>query len=241
MLDYTKAAFGKIVDDFKKFIFSFSIAAHAVGILYLIYTLFATQGILAVNIILLILSTAYLIFLCKQGIDAKNKLQQKIAQRIFKWSKLILKLYTLGIALYALNSTINDVDGLSVILTALQLIGWVLQVLFEVVSLLLEKLYDLIYTAVLADVEQMKKPFTTAGNFFKKVAGKEIEEIEPTKTRAFLDNLVQTKKQEKENEKSHAKGNSKPQHSEPSPAEEETAVAEDGISNRKKFPFFKRK
>lgn len=250
MLDYTRAAFGKIVDDFKKFLFIFGIAAQAVSLLYLIYALFAPQGILVVNIILLILSTAYLIFLCVQGVNAENKPQKKLAKRIYKWSKLLIKLYTLAVALYALNFTIDNTLGLSVILTALQLIGWVLQVLFEVVSLILEKLYDLVITAIKADLEQVKKPVTTVGNFFKKVTGKEIEQPEPpTKTRAFLDELVQTKKQKKEEEKRKQKQEKTPsentpdeQQAEIAPGEDaQTAICESKTPKQRKFPFFKRK
>ena len=187
MLDYTKAAFGKIVEDFKKFLFIFGIGAQSISIIYLIYALFASQGILVVNIILLLLSTAYLIFLCVQGVNAENNIRHKLAKRIYTWSKLIIKLYTLAIALYALNFTVDNALSFSVVLTALQLIGWVLQVLFEIISLLLEKLYNLVYTAIQADIEQIKKPMTSVGNFFKKVAGKEIDEPEPpSKTRVPL-------------------------------------------------------
>ena len=250
MLDYTKAAFGKIIDDFKKFIFIFSIVAQSISVIYLIYALCIQQGILAANIILLILSTAYLIFLSIQGLKSNNQQQKKLAKRIYKWGKLVTQLYTLVVALYALNVTVDNALSLSVLLTALQLISWVLQVLFEVISLILDKLAELVITAIKADVEQIKKPVTTVGNFFKKVVGKEVAEPEPpTKTRTFLDSLVAENKEKKAAEKRKSK---QPQeeneeqidHPSPKPQEEIAAtqeIAPNPSNNQRKFSFFKRK
>ena len=250
MLDYTKAAFGKIVDDFKKFIFIFSIGTQAVSTLYLIYALCVQQGILAVNIIMLILSSAYLIFLCVQGLKSNNKTQKKIAKRIYKWGKILTQLYTLIIALYALQITVDSALSLSVILTALQLIGWVLQVLFEIVSILLEKLYDLVATAIQADIEQIKKPVSTVGNFFKKITGQEVKQPEPpTKTREFLDALVAKKKEEKRKSKQLLpKDEGEIKQPEPQTELAASELEENSISStqsentpKRKFPFFKRK
>ena len=62
MIDYTKVALKKIFDDFKQFVYVFQVCVYILYTLYLIYAIITKSGILAVNILLLIFSIAYLIF-----------------------------------------------------------------------------------------------------------------------------------------------------------------------------------
>ena len=62
MFDYTKAALTKIVDDFKNLGFLLGVSSQFFYIAYLIYSLIANTGILAINIALLVISVGYFIF-----------------------------------------------------------------------------------------------------------------------------------------------------------------------------------
>ena len=60
MLDYTRSVFIQTKEDLRKLGLLCSFALQSFQILYLIYTICIGAGILAANIALLVLSTAYL-------------------------------------------------------------------------------------------------------------------------------------------------------------------------------------
>ncbi|MBE7100966.1 MAG: hypothetical protein E7364_05085 [Clostridiales bacterium] len=213
MFDYTKTAVNKIVADFKKFFHRFSVCAQIVYIAYLIYALFANTELWIINTILLVISVAYFIFfLIATAKDADKKLKKRV-KTIFTRCKQVIKLFTLGIMLYGIWQTSTHVDPLSVILTALMIVGWVLQILFEVIFTFFLNKVNFVWEAVQADREEITKPVKNIGNFFKRITGKEIEEEkEPTKNRLLLDGMVEEyreKKSEEKNAKKRAKKQAK--------------------------------
>ncbi|MBQ3019342.1 MAG: hypothetical protein IJD77_01970 [Clostridia bacterium] len=213
MFDYTKTAVNKIVADFKKFFHRFSVCAQIVYIAYLIYALFANTELWIINTILLVISVAYFIFfLIATAKDADKKLKKRV-KTIFTRCKQVIKLFTLGVMLYGIWQTSTHVDPLSVILTALMIVGWVLQILFEVIFTFFLNKVNFVWEAVQADREEITKPVKNIGNFFKRITGKEIEEEkEPTKNRLLLDDMVEEyreKKSEEKNAKKRAKKQAK--------------------------------
>lgn len=209
MFDYTKAALDKIIADFKKFIFIFSVVTQACTIAYLFYSVLAGNGPLWANIPLLILSAAYLTFFIvlsrKQTDKATRKLKAKV-KRIFTRSKLFIRFFTVAVLVYGVFTTAGNFQPLSVILLAFTLVGWVLQVLFELVTSIVESRVGLFMEALKADWEEATAPVRKAGNFFKRLAGKEVEEKpEPTKTRAMLDRQVEERREQRREEKREKK------------------------------------
>ena len=202
MFDYTKTAVNKIVADFKKFFHRFSVCAQIVYIAYLIYALFANTELWIINTILLVISVAYFIFfLIATAKDANKKLKKRV-KTIFTRCKQVIKLFTLGVMLYGIWQTSTHVDPLSVILTALMIVGWVLQILFEVIFTFFLNKVNFVWEAVQADREEITKPVKNIGNFFKRITGKEIEEEkEPTKNRLLLDGMVEEYREKKSEEK----------------------------------------
>ena len=206
MFDYTKTAVNKIVADFKKFFHRFSVCAQIVYIAYLIYALFANTELWIINTILLVISVAYFIFfLIATAKDADKKLKKRV-KTIFTRCKQVIKLFTLGVMLYGIWQTSTHVDPLSVILTALMIVGWVLQILFEVIFTFFLNKVNFVWEAVQADREEITKPVKNIGNFFKRITGKEIEEEkEPTKNRLLLDGMVEEYREKKSEEKNAKK------------------------------------
>ena len=66
----------------------------------------------------------------------------------------------------------------------------------EIIKSIVLRYYDFVKEAVEADVENITKPFTATGNFFKKITGQSVEEKEISKTRERLDNMVAERKEE---------------------------------------------
>ena len=59
MLDYTKMAIKQTVSDLKKTDYIRNVATQIIYIIYLIYTLIVGTGILALNIVLLVISSFF--------------------------------------------------------------------------------------------------------------------------------------------------------------------------------------
>ena len=209
MLDYTKTAVEKVVSDFKKLDYLRNVATQILYIGYLCYALIAGAGIALVNAVLLVLSFAYFIFflIVTTGKADKAKVKtKKIVKKIFTRCKQIIKLFTLGVMIYGIYATTTHVTPLSVVLSAFLIVGWVLQVVFEVVLNFFVARANFLLEGLKADVETITKPAKTVGNFFKKITGQEIEpEKERSKTRIWLDNKVAETKAEKREEKARTK------------------------------------
>ena len=62
MFDYTKAAISQTIDDLKKFFYYIGIAMQVTYLGYLAYAFITQAGIFAVNVVLSVLSVAYLVF-----------------------------------------------------------------------------------------------------------------------------------------------------------------------------------
>ncbi|MFQ7076885.1 MAG: hypothetical protein ACLRSW_02535 [Christensenellaceae bacterium] len=90
------------------------------------------------------------------------------------WTKRLIKLFTLGVAVYGICTAVERVSAVSVILAALMIVGWILQIIFEVLIKILTNRVNFILEGLEADLDNMLKPVRSVGNFFKKVTGKEV-------------------------------------------------------------------
>ena len=198
MFDYTKTAANKIIADFKRFFYWCQVVTQVVYIGYLIYALFTNTKLWIVNSILLVLSVAYFLFFLIATAKEANKTLKKRVKIFFRRCKQALNLFTLGVMVYGIWQTSTNAKPFSVILTALMIVCWVLQVLFEVIlKFVLDKAH-LIWEAVQADKEEIAKPVKTVGNFFKRITGREVEETQPpSETRILLDGMVEEYREQK--------------------------------------------
>lgn len=190
MLEYTRSVFNKTVDDLKSFAFLSALLLQLFQIGYLIYALCIGSGIIPANIVLLVLSTAYLgfmLYIHRQNV-AKNT--KKLLKNIYRWSKRFIKAFTLGVSIYGLfitaSNTITTKSLISIILLVFMLIAWILDVLFSLIIMVVEKRKTLFFDAMKMDFE----PILKARNIFDKIRGKEVEEeIVSTKSRDTLNSL----------------------------------------------------
>ena len=204
MIDYTKVALKKVYEDFKQFVYVFQVCVYILYTFYLVFAIATKTGILAVNILLLIISVSYLIFfLIYHQKKKQNKELKKIVTEIFKWSRRAIKLFTIGVALYSVYETSKNVTPLSVMLASFMVIGFIFDLLFDFIIRFISKRIQFVYEAIQADAETITKPFTAVKSFFKR------EDTPPppppTKNRLILDELVASVKAEREEQKQEDK------------------------------------
>ncbi len=200
MLDYTKIALNQIWTELKRLGYFIEVASKTVPILYLIYALFAGTGLWYANAILLVLAAAYFIFFLSMTEYGKTPDGKKVKKKVdvfYKNSRRLVKLFTLGVAVYGLIMTASDVNPLSLLLTVLMIVGWVLEIVFDFLIKIIGAKVGFIVSALEADIDTALKPLKTAGNFFKRVTGQEVPpEKEPSKNRQILDEKLQRHKEE---------------------------------------------
>lgn len=209
MLDHTKEAFNQVVADLKKTAYAFNVLMQVVYISYLIYALVARAGNAIVNGVLLGLSAAYFVFfLCATsfGRNPESTHLSKGVKCFYKNSKRLIKLYTLGVAVYGIYEAATNVSFVSVLLTALMVVFWLLDIVFEILVKYVTARVNLIVEGLKTDIDNVVKPFKNTGNFFKKLVGKEIEpEEEPSKQRLFLEQKVAEAKEQKKQDRAQKK------------------------------------
>ena len=137
MLDYTKSVFAKTVEDLKSIAFYTALTLQILQVGYLIYALCVGLGILLANIVLLLLTTAYLVFMLYLHWGTVGETLKVVLKNVYQWTKRAIKLFTLGISVYGLwitaSETITTKSLISIILLVFMLIAWVFEILFSLI------------------------------------------------------------------------------------------------------------
>ena len=196
MFDYTKGAISKIIDDLKRISLFANCALHIFQIVYLIYIIFAPMGIFAVNIVLLALCIAHLVFtIYKYKYDVK-KSTKKTVKRTYKWIKRGLKLLTLSVPVYGLFFTMSQpltkTSAISLIVLLFSLISWAIGLLFDIILIITERRFNLFLDALKMDTELAWK----ANSFINRLKGKDVEEeLVSAESREELEHLKEEHKE----------------------------------------------
>ena len=176
MFDYTKAALGKIIGDFKKIFSGIKIATQLLSIVYLLCAVITRTGIFVANLVLLTLAASYFVFfLIMETKKGQRKIKKQI-KNIYGWCKRLIKLLTLSVTVYGLVVAKADFEPLSFLIVILMVFAWVLEFLFYIIIKFLEAETKLLFDGMVADVEKL--PFV-GGYMMKKLTGKETEEEKP--------------------------------------------------------------
>lgn len=179
MLNNTKAAIGKMIDDIKAFSYYFNLVMQVMYFAYLLYAIGTERGVLWLNILLAGLSILYFVFYVATYNKKENAItrMKKSARRLHRWCKLAGKTLTLCVMVYSIYATTQDVSPTSVIMTALMVVAWVLQLLFSLIIGFLEKEKDLILEAIRKDIEPVTKPARAVSGFFKRFRKSDDDEL----------------------------------------------------------------
>ena len=152
---HTRATFAKILNDFRKIRNSITISVHVMSIAYLIYALAIHTGFLAVNISLLALTSAYFVFFIIMELTEKTHTLRRAIKEFYCWSKRLIRLPVLGIAVYGLAVSKTEFDPLSFLITLLMIIGWLLDLLFYFIIRLVEVEKEYFTDSIHADVQSV--------------------------------------------------------------------------------------
>lgn len=117
MLDIAKLALNGIVKGIQRSVFSVNIALQFLYIIYLVYALAAKNGSMIANITLLTVSALFLVFyiIMKLRYKKRKRLLHE-SRRAYRWFKLIMRLYNLGVIIYSANVTADDFNLFSFLL-----------------------------------------------------------------------------------------------------------------------------
>lgn len=177
MFDYTQGALNKVLEDFKKLALAIHGGVQILSILFLSYALITSSGFFVANLVLLILTSAYLLFLLVMECTKRGKATAKrLVREIYRWNKRVIRLAVIGLTLYALFVVSKNFTPLSLVLLILMIVGFIFDLIFYFLVKFLTAEVQLLMAGVKKDAEEMKKPVQSVGNFFKKMAGREIEE-----------------------------------------------------------------
>lgn len=184
MFKYTIATFGKIVEDFKRCVSFFKNVSLFFTSVYFIYALINKTGNFYANIVLATLFVAYTIFeIATRGKNMKST--RKTVKKGYKWTKILIKAFTVGAMLYGFYTATAQATPISIILATLMVILWVLQLLFLIICNVIESKYELFKVAIKEDVKRLK-PF-----------GKKDDEEKP-KEIVMLDEQIERVEKEKQ-------------------------------------------
>lgn len=206
MFELTRAAINKTLNDFKRITYWWSFLSQLFGIAYLAYAVFTGQGYLLANILLLVISLGFFLFFAcatKFGKNPDGKAQtRKKLGNLLKFPRRIIKLVTLAITVYGVFAITKQPDAISILLLAVSLVGFILQIIFDTVIFIVDKYKAMYETAFQTDMENLKKPVTATKNFFKKLTGQEVTAPAPKtereqKTIDLLQGISEKSKEDK--------------------------------------------
>ena len=166
MLDYTKAAVKKIIADLKHVNYVRAVVTQCVYIAYLLYALFSARGPIILNAILLGLATVYFaffLFMTSFGKTPDGKPVQKRVATVYRYGKLGAQLFNIAVMLYSIGSTAKRTSALSLVFSALLIVAWILQIIFEIVVKYAANKAHLFIEGLEADLEQATKPVRAVG------------------------------------------------------------------------------
>lgn len=202
MIDYTRAAIDKTLNDFKRFGFVFNIVIELLSISYLIYAIIAGAGVIYANIALAAVSLAYLAFYIIVGREPEKKKLYAQTKSSYKAFKIAVHTVNLGIIVYGIYIATEEPSFVSIVMAAATTVGWAINLLVTFSISYLSSKANFIIRAIEADIEEAKRPVEKVDNFFKKIRGEEIKPKDPPdKTRVLLESTVYAFRQKKRAEK----------------------------------------
>ena len=213
MFDYTRAAFIKSANDFKKCSYVFNIFTQIIYMAYLAYAFIAGMGNLYVNIVLSCISVSYFIFYIATYDKKEHREAKKIGTRAYKWLKISVKLVALFGTVYGVYAATEKVSVLSVVMASLSVVFWILGTVITVICFLAEDRFTFLLMALESDIQPITSRIKNASDFVDKVKGldtfdkgsEETEKYESKRIRAKLEKTVsdfrETEKNRKDGEK----------------------------------------
>ncbi len=192
----TKAAVMLIWNQFKSIGLIFGIATHVLTIAYLTINLFTNTGLWYINAILLalaVVNAAFAIYF--EFHERAAKKLKKTVSSIYRWSKRVLKLFSLGITFYGLFLATTNLTPLSLISPILIAVAWLFDVLLAIICLVIESKVDFLLEAITADL----KPIPLIGKEVQKITHKGMNAGQPNEKLDILNEMAAADNEEWKN------------------------------------------
>lgn len=176
MLYYSKQAIEKTKRDFKIISILFNYVLNFAMAIFYIVSLCMQKGNAYANAILLAVTSVVIVLnvVCdRKELTKKERKQVRKKLRTFKntvsWVKILTKAYTLGATLYAMYITTTQVNPISIIMTTLLVILWVLSLVIEIVKMFFIMEYERLLRGLAKDFEWATKTKDAIGNTVENV------------------------------------------------------------------------
>lgn len=179
MFKYTKASVNILIADCKRWAKIFKYVSLVGTLALLTYQII--NGFMTGNKFLYVnigLAAAFIIFTALDFVfeHFEMKTAKKIGKRVYKWLKLATKAVTLTITILDIKAA-EKLDGVQIILTTLMILLWIASFASEIILEIVTQRANEFIVAFNADVEDIKRPFTAVSNTFKKLTGRQVEEV----------------------------------------------------------------
>ena len=169
MFKYTREALSQITKDFKfaSNVCTFGSQIFYIG--YLIYALCANVGYSWANITLLAVCGLYFLFTATTHNvkDKEAKLAKRNAKHTFRWVKISIKAAVLAMMGYSIYISATEPSTLTIILTAIAVVSWLLSLSLELITMYVENRIELLKESFIKDV---KNPVETVSTIVKTAA-----------------------------------------------------------------------
>ncbi|MBQ8178634.1 MAG: hypothetical protein IJ033_05515 [Clostridia bacterium] len=194
MFDNTKAAWLKLKRFLNAITWVFNYGMNALMIVYLSLALEFEIGNFIANAILLPATIAIFIITIILGKVEKKPTRRKLraTKKVLRWSKLAVNAFSLGVTLYGMFIAASMVSPISIILTTLLIIMWIIKVLIELLTEVFEHFMKIFTESIAKDILDIKqnnqwlfepKTFATEKvELVKEKAGETIEVVKSSAT-----------------------------------------------------------
>ena len=171
-LGHTKAAIKLIGNELKTFAFIANIIAQVTMLGYVSYNLMTSSGLWYINLALLLLTLAYFSFTIVVQVKEVKKDTQQTVTRVVQWTRRILKLFPISVALYSLFLASSNLTPVALISPIIITVAWLLDVLINLVYLIIEARATLLLDCLAEDFEK----WPVIGNWARQLANNDHTE-----------------------------------------------------------------
>ena len=154
MLDYTRGVIGDTIDSLKKLARSIDLMAQSIYITYLTISTFTGRGFLVTNILLLLISIAYLIYFLaseKTWYTKEERVKRKKIKNLVWYAKKLVHLAVIVLAIVDLYLS-ESIDAFSILSLIFMVLGFLIPSLLKVIINIFEKRKDLFMAALKKDL-----------------------------------------------------------------------------------------
>ena len=176
MFTSTRAVLAKSLEDFKRSVYIIGIISNLFYIFSIVYAIIDKNGLIYVNIPMLVISVAYFIFyiVAYGHVDGK-RIKRKIAE-INRWFKIFAHTLTLVVTVYSLYAATEKPHFLSVLFAVLTTLSWIFQIVSSLTIRFFEVRAELLIAAIEEDTEGIRRPINAVSAVISKIKGEEPRE-----------------------------------------------------------------